>query len=59
MLWVEFLSDSRETAFKYVHQDPIDDKLNLVGTGKGLVPSGNKPLLEPMLTQIFVAMWRY
>ena len=28
-----------------------------IGSGNGLVPSGNKPLHEPMLTQIFVAMW--
>ena len=28
-----------------------------IGSGKGLVPSGNKPLPEPMLTQIYVAKW--
>ena len=27
-----------------------------IGSGNGLVPSGNKPLPEPMLTQILVAM---
>ena len=26
-----------------------------IGSGNGLVPSGNKPLPEPMLTQIYVA----
>ena len=26
-----------------------------IGSGNGLVPSGNKPLPEPMLTQIHVA----
>ena len=26
-----------------------------IGSGNGLVPSGNKPLHEPMLTQIYVA----
>ena len=26
-----------------------------IGSGNGLVPSGNKPLPEPMLTQVFVA----
>ena len=25
-----------------------------IGSGDGLVPSGNKPLPEPMLTQIYV-----
>ena len=28
-----------------------------IGSGNGLVPSGNKPLPEPMLTQICVAIW--
>ena len=28
-----------------------------IGSGKGLVPSGNKPLTGPMLTRIFVAIW--
>ena len=27
-----------------------------IGLGNGLVPSGNKPLPEPMLTQIFVTV---
>ena len=30
-----------------------------IGLGNGLVPSGNKPLPEPMLTQISVAIWRH
>ena len=29
------------------------------GSGNGLVPSGNKPLPEPMLTKISVAIWRH
>ena len=33
-----------------------DDKVN-IGSGNGLVPSGNKPLPELMLTQFYVAMW--
>ena len=28
-----------------------------LGSDNGLVPSGNKPLPEPMLTQFFVAIW--
>ena len=39
-------------------QDLTDDKSN-IGSGNGLVPSGNKPLPEPMLTQIYVAIWRH
>ena len=30
-----------------------------IGSGNGLVPSGNKPLPESMLTQISVAIWRH
>ena len=30
-----------------------------IGSGNGLVPSGNKPLPEPMLTQISVTIWRH
>ena len=29
------------------------------GSGNGLVPSSNKPLHEPMLTQISGALWRH
>ena len=28
-----------------------------IGLGNGLVLSGNKPLPEPMLTEIYVAIW--
>ena len=28
-----------------------------IGSGNGFVPSGNKPLPEPMLNQISVAIW--
>ena len=30
-----------------------------IGSGNGLVPSGNKPLPEPMLALIPVAIWRH
>ena len=30
-----------------------------IGSGNGLVPSGNKALLEPMLTEITDAIWGY
>ena len=29
-----------------------------IGSGNGLVSSGNKPLPGPMLTQFYVAIWR-
>ena len=28
-----------------------------IDSGNGLVPSGNKPLPDPMLTQIYVTIW--
>ena len=28
-----------------------------IGSGNDLVPSGNKPVIETMLTQIYVAKW--
>ena len=39
-------------------QNPFDDQINL-GSGYGLVLSGTKPLPEPMLTQIYVVIWRH
>ena len=30
-----------------------------IGSGNGLVPSGNKPLPESLLTQIYDALWRH
>ena len=30
-----------------------------IGSGNGLVPLGNKPFPEPMLTQIYVAIWHH
>ena len=42
---------------------PSDTGPNLgevsIGSGNGLVPSGNKPLPEPMLIEIYVAIWCY
>ena len=38
-------------------QDLTDD-VN-IGSGNGLVPSGNKPLPEPVLTKISNAIWRH
>ena len=30
-----------------------------IGSGNGLVPSGNKSLPKPMLTQTYVDIWRH
>ena len=42
---------SIKISVKFAPKDPLGlDKLNNIGSGNGLVPSGNKPLPEPMLT---------
>ena len=43
---------------KWMPMDLTDGKSTFC-SGNGLVPSGNKPLPEPMLTQISVAIWRH
>ena len=45
-----------QSALRYHPEDLA--KVN-IGSGNGLVPSGNKPLPEPMLTQISVDIWRH
>ena len=47
---------SYEIALKWMPQDLTDVN---IGSGNGLVPSGNTPLPEPMLTEICVAKWRH
>ena len=45
-------------ALIWMSLDFIDVRWSVnIGSGNGLVLSGNKPLLEPMLTQISVAIW--
>ena len=41
---------SFEVAFIWMPQDFTDDCLDNIGPGDGLVPSGNTPLSEPILT---------
>ena len=41
---------------KDIPKDLIDDKSVLV-SDNGLVPSGSKPLPQPMLTKIYDAIW--
>ena len=37
----------------------LTGEMSQIGSGNGLVPPGNKPLPEPMLTQNCVAKWRH
>ena len=53
MLTIKVMSTSCEIALRWVVQNTFDD----VGSGNGLVPSGNKPLPEPVLSQIYVTIW--
>ena len=48
-LVIDGLSFSYEMALRWLSLDII--------SGNGLVPSGNKPLTEPMLMQICVMIW--
>ena len=57
-LWIDTLSIFYEIGLSWVPQNPIDDQVN-IGAGNGLVPSGNEPLSEPMLTKIYVIIWRH
>ena len=45
---------SCEIVLRWMLLDLTDNQVN-IGSGNGLVLSGNKPLPEPMLTQICVA----
>ena len=47
-----------EIALKGKPQDFTGDK-STIGSGDGLVPSGNKPLPDPILTHINVAIWHH
>ena len=57
MLLIKFMSISREITLKWMPQD-TSDEVN-IGSGNDLVPSGNKPLPEPMLIQICVVISRH
>ena len=47
-----FINTSCEIALRWLPQNTYDDKSN-IGSGNGLVPSSNKPLPLPVLTQIY------
>ena len=44
---------------KLSSDDLADDYLVNFGSGNGLVPAGNKPLLEPVLIQFYVTIWHH
>ena len=46
----------RKIVVRQMPRNSTDDK-SIIVLGDGLVPSGNNPLPEPMLTQIWVAIW--
>ena len=51
-----FKSSYDNNVLRRMPQDLTDDK-STVGPGNGLVPSGNKPVPEPVLTKISNAIW--
>ena len=54
---IDILSNSQEIALRKMPQNIWWEIC--IASGKGLVPSGNKPLPEPMLTQIYAIIWRH
>ena len=40
-----------------IHGECPKTSADYIGSGNGLVPSGNKPFPEPMLTEIYFALW--
>ena len=37
----------------------LTDKAVIIGSGNGLVPPGNKPLPDPILTKFYDAIWHH
>ena len=54
--WIKFMSTSCEIVLRWMPHTTCEDKSTSVN---GLVPSGNKPLPEPIFTKFYVAMWRH
>ena len=49
-----------QIALRWMPQNTCDDNCQVnIGSGNGLVPSGNKPLPEPILTQIYITIWHH
>ena len=55
----DFLSICSEIVLKWMQQDHADEKLTVIGPGKGLVRSSIKQLHEPMLTKICATKWHH
>ena len=49
VLLIGIFRSSHDNVLRWMPQDLTDDQVN-IGSGNGLVPSGNKPLPEPVLT---------
>ena len=56
--WVKFMNTSFKIAHRWIATVHISRQVNIC-SGYALVPSSNKPLPEPMLTQNYVATWRF
>ena len=56
ILQIGIISISWKIALMYMPQNTSYNDVN-IGSGNGLVPSGNKALPVPMLTQICLTTW--
>ena len=52
---IDALRASCEIVLSWMPQS-LSDIVN-IDSGNVLVPSGNKPLTEPVLTQVYIARW--
>ena len=57
ILVIDGWATSSKIAFRWMSLDFTDEKSTLVQL-VALVPSGKKPLAEPILTHVYVAIWR-
>ena len=53
----EFMSTFCEIAFRWMPQKNFND--NSSGSGESLMLSDSKPLTEPILIQIYIAIWHH
>ena len=53
---IDILSISCEIALRWMHETSL---IVNIGSGNGLVLPSNKPLPEPVLTQLFGTLWRH
>ena len=57
MMMSDILSIQINITLEWMPEERNVDRNHVPGSGNGLVPSGNKPLHEPVLSNISEAIW--